>query len=163
MNSGAEPGFVAALGDWRDAAGPAYHRLVRAVRSQAAALRFFRDAERIRALRLREIAERRARLFRELERQLPSWTYTRPAGGPSVWVRRPHGSAVEFAPVASRRGVSVVTGDVFSPGGRFTDHVRLPFMLESETIQEGVDRLARPWSAYAPSTRPEGPCLRVLA
>jgi DNA-binding transcriptional MocR family regulator len=132
------------------------------VPSQVAALKFFRDAERIRALRRREIAERRARLLRELERQLPAWTYTRPAGGLSVWVRLPHGSAAEFARVALQYGVSVLPGTVTSPTGRFTDHLRLPFVLEGSAIREGVDRLARAWRAYAPASRPEGPRLGVL-
>lgn len=123
------------------------------VPSQAVALKLFRDAERIRAMRRREIAERLERLLRELERQLPSWTYTRPAGGLSLWVRLPHGSAAEFARVALRHGVSVLPGNLASPEGRFADHLRLPFVLECEVIREGVDRLARAWSAYAPAER----------
>ena len=118
------------------------------VLSQAAALKFFRDAERIRTLRQRQIKDRRSHLFRELDRQLPDWSYSRPLGGPSTWVRLPRGSAVDFAPVALRYGVSVLPGDVFSPSRAFSEYLRLPFMLEPEAILEGVGRMARAWEAY---------------
>ena len=88
-----------------------------------------------------------------IDRQLPSWTYSHPPGGPSSWIRLPHGTGVEFAPFALRYGVSVLPGDIFSPAGGFPDYLRLPFVLEPETISEGVSRLARAWTAYAPSAQ----------
>jgi len=133
------------------------------VMSQAVALKFFRDAERVVALRRRQLIDRRARLSRELDRQLPSWTYSRPPGGPSSWIRLPHGTGVEFAPLALRYGVSVLPGDIFSPAGGFPDYLRLPFVLEPDTISEGVTRLARAWNAYASAARIEKQPLGVLA
>lgn len=64
--------------------------------------------------------------------------------------------------MALRYGVSVLPGAVTSPSGRFTDHLRLPFVLEGAAIREGVDRLARAWRGYAPAARREGRRLGVL-
>jgi DNA-binding transcriptional MocR family regulator len=132
------------------------------VLSQAAALKFFRDADRIRGLRQRQMRERRSQLFLELDRLLPSWSYSRPAGGPSAWIRLPRGSAVEFALLALRYGVSVLPGDVFSLSGGFSEYLRLPFMLEPDVIREGVSRLARAWEAYDPVGQHERQSLRVI-
>jgi DNA-binding transcriptional MocR family regulator len=132
------------------------------VMSQAVALKFFWDADRIVEFRRRQLVERRARLFRELYQQLPSWTHTRPPGGPSTWVRLPQGNAVEFAPVALRHGVTVLPGDIFSPAGGFSDFLRLPFVLDLDIISQGVTRLARAWKEYVPAARAKRP-LAVLA
>lgn len=132
------------------------------VLSQAAAIQLFQDVDRIRAVRRREIAERLERLAGELSGRLPSWSFQRPAGGLSLWVRLPHGSAAEFARIALRHGVSLLPGSVASPEGRFADCLRLPFVLEADKIQEGVERLARAWDAYAPPSNRERRRLGVL-
>lgn len=128
------------------------------VLSQAAANNFFRDAEDFRHIRRAEIKERRACLWHELDRQLPSWTYERTSGGLSVWVRLPFGVGAEFAQVAMRHGVSFLSGDVFSVSGGFKDHIRLPYVQEPKDLREAVSRLARAWDEYtvqrAPAKRP---------
>jgi DNA-binding transcriptional MocR family regulator len=123
------------------------------VLSQTAALTLLRDVERIRAMRRRECAERMEELASELKRKLPSWTWDPPAGGLSLWVRLPYGTAPEFARIASRHGVSVLPGNFASPEGRFADRLRIPFVLETATMKEGIARLTRAWEAYAPASR----------
>jgi DNA-binding transcriptional MocR family regulator len=115
---------------------------------QLAALRLLGHAGEVRLLRRREMRERLDRLTRLLARRLPEWTWKTPAGGLSLWVRLPRGDASAFAQVALRHGVAVVPGPLASPVGGCGDCLRLPFVLDAEPMQEGVERLARAWEAY---------------
>ena len=100
-------------------------------------------------LRRRQVEERLDALAGGLTRRLPDWTWKRPAGGLTLWVRLPRGQGAEFAQVASRHGVSVLPGPVCSPTNAFADHLRLAFVPEPEEILEGVDRLSHAWERYA--------------
>ncbi len=100
-------------------------------------------------LRRRQVEERLDALVKGLTKKLPEWSWKRPAGGLTVWVRLPRGQGAEFAQVASRHGVSVLPGPVCSPTNSFADHLRLAFVPEPDEIREGIDRLARAWDKYA--------------
>ncbi len=119
------------------------------VLSQLAALKLLARAERVKQKRRAQVRERFDLLTGLLARHLPEWEWTPPAGGLSLWVRLPRGDANEFAQLALRHGVSVVPGPLTSPDGGFADHLRLPFVLDSKPMEEGVMRLSRAWSAYA--------------
>jgi DNA-binding transcriptional MocR family regulator len=127
--------------------------LAGALPSQALAARLLPRAGEVKALRRRQIAERLERLTALLEARLPSWSWTRPEGGLSLWARLPGGRAAELAQVARRFGVGLVPGPVNSPGGGCADRLRLPFVLEPAELEEAVSRLARAWEAYAPPRR----------
>jgi DNA-binding transcriptional MocR family regulator len=116
---------------------------------QLVAVRLLAEAERVRAMRRREMRERLDRLTRLLSRHLPEWTWVEPAGGLSLWVKLPRGDASTFAQVALRHGVAVVPGALASPGGGCADRLRLPYVLDAAPMREGVERLARAWEAYA--------------
>ena len=116
---------------------------------QLVAVRLLVEAERVRAMRRREMRERLDRLTRLLSRHLPDWTWVEPAGGLSLWVKLPRGDASTFAQVALRHGVAVVPGALASPGGGCADRLRLPYVLDAASMREGVERLARAWEAYA--------------
>jgi DNA-binding transcriptional MocR family regulator len=130
--------------------------------SQLPAVRLLEKADRVRDLRRRQMRERFERLTKLLERHLPEWTWVPPAGGLSLWVRLPRGDANALAQVALRHGVSVVPGSLASPDGGFSDHLRMPFVLEKAPMEEGIGRLARAWAAYSASARPERASLDVL-
>ena len=130
--------------------------------SQLAAVRLLAKADRVREMRRREMRERFDWLTKLLARHLPDWSWAPPAGGLSLWVRLPRGSANEFAQVALRHGVSVVPGSLASPDGGFSDHLRLPFVLERAPMEEGIARLSRAWAAYAATARRERASLDVL-
>jgi DNA-binding transcriptional MocR family regulator len=119
--------------------------------SQLAAVKLLAKADRVKQARRSQVRDRFDRLTGLLSRQLPGWTWTVPAGGLSLWVKLPQGDAIEFAQVALRHGVSVVPGPLASPDGGFADHLRLPFVLGREAMEEGVGRLARAWGAYTTS------------
>ena len=116
---------------------------------QLVAVRLLAEADRVRAIRRREMRERLERLTGLLAKHLPEWTWIEPAGGLSLWVKLPRGDASTFAQVALRHGVAVVPGTLASPGGGWSDRLRVPYVLEAGPMREGVERLARAWEAYA--------------
>ena len=156
---------------WIRAAEPLLLRLTRrkimadlggSLLSQLAAVRLLGKAGEVRELRRRQVRERLDWLTKLLARHLPEWTWAPPAGGLSLWVRLPRGNADEFAQVALRHGVSIVPGSLASPDGSFSDHLRLPFVLDRARMEEGVERLARAWSSYGAAARRERASLDVL-
>jgi DNA-binding transcriptional MocR family regulator len=130
--------------------------------SQALAARLLVDTERVVAERRQEAAAGLAQLTTALERRLPSWRFTRPAGGLTLWVRLPRGNATEFLALAQRHGVTFVPGPLASPGDAHTDHLRLTFVLPPRAIEEGVERLARAFAAYAPAAEKRLAAVEVL-
>jgi DNA-binding transcriptional MocR family regulator len=121
--------------------------------SQAVAVRVLARARELAALRRRQIQTGLLLAERLMAKCLPSWSFRRPAGGLSLWVRLPAGDAVELAALALRHGVSIVPGNVNSPEGRFPDHLRLPYVDEPRRVEEGIGRLAEAWADYAPDRR----------
>jgi DNA-binding transcriptional MocR family regulator len=122
--------------------------------SQVIAAHILDAFEDIRRDRVALLAERFELMSSLLGRMLPDWSWERPQGGLCLWVRLPHGTALEFAQVALRYGVSVVAGPVASADGSFGDYLRLPFGHQPATLEEGVRRLAAAWSAYVPMDEP---------
>jgi len=116
----------------------------------------------MREARRRELREKLEKLTRLLERHLPDWTWTPPAGGLSLWARLPRGNSDEFAQVALRHGVSVVPGSLASPDGGSSDYLRLPFVLDADAMEEGVRRMAQAWSAYGAAARRDRSRVDVL-
>ncbi|TQM11531.1 DNA-binding transcriptional MocR family regulator [Pseudonocardia kunmingensis] len=80
---------------------------------------------------------------------LPDWTWDDPRGGPSLWVRLPHGDATHLAPMALRFGVAILPGAVFSADSTTKDYLRLPYALPRDVLTAGVQRLAAAWHAYS--------------
>ncbi|KAA5831928.1 PLP-dependent aminotransferase family protein [Saccharopolyspora hirsuta] len=96
-----------------------------------------------------ELTRRRDHLSAALRRELPQWTWPAPAGGLSLWVRLPGTDADAFAERARELGVAVAPGSMFSPDGRYRDHLRLSFALTPELLDQAVPALARAWSDHA--------------
>lgn len=120
-----------ALGDM---AGPVLDQLVatRLLREPQAAL----DVQRAR------VAAGAQAVQSALARYLPSWRWTTPAGGTSLWVRLPEASATELAAMAPAAGVRVVAGPRFGPDGTMGEHLRLPFTASPDVLTEAVRRLS---------------------
>ncbi|WP_165422773.1 PLP-dependent aminotransferase family protein [Ktedonosporobacter rubrisoli] len=116
--------------------------------SQAIALRVMQRIEQIRAARQRDVKERLAAMEQLLAAYLPSWQWRRPAGGYFGWLRLPAGNAQELAQLALRHGVLICPGSMFSVDGTHQSYVRLPFLVDTEIMQEGIARLASAWQAY---------------
>jgi DNA-binding transcriptional MocR family regulator len=116
--------------------------------SQAIAVALLARAAETRELRRRELSETCDLLGGLLARRLPGWTWRRPEGGVSLWVRLPFGSASDLARIAAGHGVAIVPGSVMSARSAFDDHIRLPLTRDAQTLRDGVDRLARAWREY---------------
>jgi DNA-binding transcriptional MocR family regulator len=116
--------------------------------SQAIAVNLLAGHDHVRELRCQELAGRLGHLEELLRHLLPGWTWRRPDGGLSLWVRLPSGSSAELAQFASRAGVLIAPGEVMSPTGGFDGFVRLPFDHPDQTLDAGITRLAMAWRAY---------------
>jgi DNA-binding transcriptional MocR family regulator len=74
---------------------------------------------------------------------LPDWTWTAPAGGLTIWARRPgDGDSGGFAQAALRRGVAVVPGRLLSVSAARSPWLRLAFTLPPDDIPVAVKALA---------------------
>jgi DNA-binding transcriptional MocR family regulator len=120
--------------------------------SQLLATKLLAAIDRVRSERRAELAPRRDLLCDLLTEHLPDWTWTRPAGGLSVWANLPHGNADELAELALHNGVAVVPGPSLSVDAGNRRAVRLVFASPADQLTEGVRRLASAWAAYAPTT-----------
>jgi DNA-binding transcriptional MocR family regulator len=116
--------------------------------SQAMAVNLLARSEHVLALRRRELEARTTLLEELLRRHMPEWTWRRPQGGLSLWVRLPEGSATELTQSAHRRGVSIAPGSLMSITGRFDEFVRLSFDHEEAALEKGIRRLAAAWRTY---------------
>ncbi|MFB4275877.1 PLP-dependent aminotransferase family protein [Nonomuraea sp. MTCD27] len=95
-----------------------------------------------------ELARRRDHCLAALAAYLPEWTWTRPAGGLSVWARLPGTDTDRFAAVAREHGVAVAPGSLFSPDGRHRDRLRLSFALPPALTDQAVAGLTQAWRSY---------------
>lgn len=130
--------------------------------SQAVAVRVLARAKDLAALRRRQVRTRLDHATRLLAKHLPDWTYRKPAGGLSLWLRMPAGDVAGLAAVALRRGVAIVPGTVNSPEGRWADHLRMPFVLEPKSMAAGIERIAAAWAEYTPERRSRRAAVGVL-
>jgi DNA-binding transcriptional MocR family regulator len=157
---------------WVRAAEPVIARLARlkvqadlgsSLPSQVLAVRLLARAAAIRDLRRGELRRGLATLEAALAAALPEWSWQRPPGGLSLWVRLPRGSATDLALLAPRFGVAFVAGPSCAPRGDAWDsHLRLPFVLAGDDLRAAVSRLAAAWAAYAPAA-PAGGAPRLRA
>ena len=120
--------------------------------SQLLAVKLLDVVDRVLAERRAELVPRRDLLCALLGQELPDWTWTRPAGGLSVWAQLPHGNADEFAEVALRAGVAVVPGPALSVDEGNRRGLRLVFTRPEPAIREAVHRLAAAWATYTPAS-----------
>ena len=133
-----------------------------AMLSQVVAVHLLERADEVRRLRRAQVVTQRDAMAGALERLLPDWSWSLPAGGLSMWARLPHGDASEFAQVAQRHGVSLLPGPSVSPDGGHPRHLRLVYVHEPDVIVESVKRLAQAWDAYAPMALPQGREIGVI-
>jgi DNA-binding transcriptional MocR family regulator len=93
--------------------------------------------------RRRETLARAAQTFMGLlQAELPSWKFTRPAGGLSVWVDTGV-DAEQLAAHALRHGVTVAPGTTASLSIAAQTHLRLCFDRPALELETGVERLQR--------------------
>jgi DNA-binding transcriptional MocR family regulator len=116
--------------------------------SELVAVQLLRRTDRMREIRCAEINSCLDHLEAALTEHLPSWSWVRPAGGLSFWLRLPAGSGERFAQIALLHGVNVMPGSSLTVDRSCDDHVRLQFVQNVETMTLGVRRLARAWRTF---------------
>jgi DNA-binding transcriptional MocR family regulator len=88
-----------------------------------------------------------------LTARLPSWHWTRPDGGLTIWARLPDGAdGSAFAQAALRRGVAVVPGRLLSASAdaEAARHVRLAFTQPPEALTQAIEVLSS-WGLHTSS------------
>ena len=135
----APEGIIARLAAAKSAADlgtPAYHQGLVAAVIRA-------SHEEIVAYRGDWTRQRYAAVTAALNQYLPDWTWTPPAGGLTIWARRPgDADSGGFAQAALRRGVAVVPGRLLSVSADRSPWVRLAFTLAPEDLAVAVKVLA---------------------
>lgn len=119
-----------------------------ALMTQAIAAQLLTAFDRAKEMRREELSGRRDLLVSLLRERLPEWEFTVPDGGLFLWVRLPGGDARYFAQCAARHGVALTPGSMFAADESFADYLRLPFVLDEQSLSRGVERLAVAWNEY---------------
>jgi DNA-binding transcriptional MocR family regulator len=119
-----------------------------ALMTQAIAAQLLTAFDRAKEMRREELSGRRDLLVSLLRERLPEWEFTVPDGGLFLWVRLPSGDARYFAQCAARYGVALTPGSTFAADESFADYLRIPFVLDEQSLSRGVERLAMAWSEY---------------
>ncbi len=87
--------------------------------------------------------QRYAAVEAALRTYLPDWTWAEPAGGLTIWARRPgDADSSGFAQAALRRGVAVVPGRLLSVSAERSPWLRLAFTLAPDDLATAVKALA---------------------
>ena len=142
---------------WLRAEAPLFDRLARvktaldlgnSVPSQLAAVGVMRHLDELVTAHRGELRRRRAALTEGLAASLPTWRFTPPAGGMSVWVDLGGVPGDGFATTASRHGVRLSPGRIYHALGHDTGHVRLPLTHDVATTDEAIRRLADAWADH---------------
>lgn len=86
--------------------------------------------------------ENRDALVAAVRGKLPSWEFSVPKGGLTLWVRTGGLSGSRLAEAGERVGVRVPSGPRFGVDGAFEGYVRLPFTVGGAVAEEAAVRLA---------------------
>jgi DNA-binding transcriptional MocR family regulator len=108
--------------------------------------------DRAKQMRRQELARKRDLVASLLREKLPEWEFSIPRGGVSLWVKLPGLDARYFVQCAARHGVAVSPGSIFAADESFPDYLRIPYVLDEQSLALGVDRLATAWTEYRGST-----------
>lgn len=96
----------------------------------------------------------RATLEDALSRRLPDWHVPHPRGGLTTWVNLGAPVSSQLALAARNEGLVIAAGPRFGIDGAFERFIRVPFSYPAETIERGVEALARAWSTVTRLTVP---------
>ena len=119
---------------------------------QLLSARLLEQVDAVREERVAQLRPRRDTLARALREKLPEWRFTIPPGGLSIWAHLPSGNAEEFAELALEHRVAIVPGPALSVDDGNRRAIRMAYVEPEERLVEAVDRLARAWARYEPSS-----------
>jgi DNA-binding transcriptional MocR family regulator len=137
---------LAALRASVDLAGPVFEQLV--------AARLFERIEEARAERRRTLTASLDTMATALRDTLPSWSFTLPDGGGSLWIRLGTPSAIRLADAAACHGVRLAPGPWFGVDGTLESYLRLPFTQPPQVLADALPRIAAAVAAGPNGARP---------
>ncbi|MGS1077701.1 MocR-like transcription factor YczR [Pseudoxanthomonas beigongshangi] len=98
------------------------------------------------ASRREQLRQRRDTLVAALREHLPDWRFRVPAGGLTLWVQLPRGSATRLCADMERVGVHLAPGPVFSVEGGADGWLRIPYAKPEEDLMRAVKEVAKAWA-----------------
>jgi DNA-binding transcriptional MocR family regulator len=113
--------------------------------TQAIATELFEELDEMRALRSRELRTKHEFFSNAIRSYETDWEFDEPQGGMSLWVRMPNVDTRLFAQLAQRHSVSVTPGNLFSIDESHSEYLRLPYLLDTESLAHGVEGLVEAW------------------
>lgn len=116
--------------------------------SQLLATRVLSKIDDVREKRRAQLKERLELFSGLLQERLPDWSFSRPQGGPFLWIRLPHGDADRFTNLALRYGVRVLSGRKLSARDMFSDRLRISYVADPTQLQTAVQRLEAAWAVF---------------
>lgn len=116
--------------------------------SQAIAAHLLSGFKYAKSSRAAQMKARRDLLVDLIRQKLPSWEFSVPSGGLCLWVRLPDTDARRFAHFCLRHRMAVMCGPSFSADEGFSDYLRIPYVLDEQAIEEGVNHLAELWMEF---------------
>lgn len=96
---------------------------------------------------------RRDVLDHALRLHLPTWSWTRPHGGMTLWVHLPdRANAGSFAQTALRHGIAVVPGHLLSATNYAHRALRIAYTQPPEKLRAAASALAQAWAGFGAGT-----------
>jgi DNA-binding transcriptional MocR family regulator len=120
-----------------DLGGPVLEQLV--------TVRLTADIVPISTGRRAELAAARDHLLGRLSDTFPRWRPSRPDGGLSLWVDLGAPVSSRLVGAARRHDVLLAAGPRFGLDGAFERHLRLPYTLRRDRVDDALERLAAAW------------------
>ena len=113
--------------------------------TQAVATEIFEELGEARALRQQELRVKHDFLTNVIRSHDTDWEFEAPQGGMSLWIRMAGVDTRLLAQVALRHGVSLTPGNLFSMDESHSEFLRLPYLLDTQTLAQGVEGLVEAW------------------
>lgn len=128
---------LAALRASMDLGGPVLEQLVVA--------RLMPELDQVTSVRRAELTAARDHLLGRLAEAFPGWAPSRPDGGLSLWVDLGTPVSSRLTVAARRHDVLLAAGPRFGLDGAFERHLRLPFTLRRDRMDEALGHLGAAW------------------
>jgi DNA-binding transcriptional MocR family regulator len=97
---------------------------------------------------------RRDAFAHAIRTRFPAWRFKTPGGGLCLWVELDEPRSTALAAIADRHGLRLSAGPRFGVDGAFERHLRLPYSLPVDVLDEAAARLELAWHAVTEPGRP---------
>jgi DNA-binding transcriptional MocR family regulator len=139
----ASPAVISQVGRIKSAADLGSPLMTQVIASQ-----LLGAVQQARAMRAKELASRRDLMAENLRKHFPEWKFSVPSGGLCFWLQLPNCDTRHFTQFAARFGIALTPGTVFAADDSFHDCLRLPFLLDEDTLSAGLLRLKAVWNEF---------------